>query len=67
MDEIDAHLKPQGLMLREGTIVYATITLAPFSTRNRAEERDPEMRQTRKGNQWHFGMKAHIGMDADTA
>ena len=66
LDEINAHLEPQGLKLREGTIVDATITLAPSSTRNRAGERDPEMRQTRKGNQWHFGMKAHTGVDADT-
>ena len=66
LDEINAHLEPQGLKLREGTIVDATINLAPSSTRNRAGERDPEMRQTRKGNQWHFGTKAHIGVDADT-
>ncbi len=66
MDEINAHLKSQGLKLREGTIVDATTTLAPSSTKNRAGERDPEMHQTKKGNQWHFGMKAHIGVDADT-
>ena len=66
LDEIKAHLESQGLRLREGTIVDATITLAPSSTKNRAGERDPEMHQTKKGNQWHFGMKAHIGVDADT-
>ena len=44
----------------------ATIIEAPSSTKNRAGERDPEMRQTKKGNQWHFGMKAHIGVDAET-
>ena len=49
-----------------GTIVDATIIEAPSSTKNRAGERDPEMQQTKKGNQWHFGMKAHIGVDADT-
>ena len=70
MDEINAHVESQGLKLREGTIVDATIIQAlihaPASTKNRAGERDPEMHQTKKGNQWHFGMKAHIGVDADT-
>ena len=55
-----------GLKLREGTIVDATIIEAPSSTRNRAGERDPKMHQTQKGNQWHFGMKAPIGVDAET-
>ena len=59
LEEINAHLESQGLKLREGTIVDATIIEAPSSTRNRAKERDPEMHQTRKGNQWRFGMKAH--------
>ena len=66
LEEINAHLESQGLKLREGTIVDATIIEAPSSTKNRAGERDPEMRQTKKGNQWHFGMKAHIGVDAGT-
>ena len=66
LDEINAHLESQGLRLREGTIVDATIIEAPSSTKDRAGERDPEMHQTKKGNQWHFGMKAHIGVDADT-
>ena len=66
LDEINAHLESQGLKLREGTIVDATIIEAPSSTKNRAGERDPEMHQTKKGNQWHFGMKAHIGVDSDT-
>ena len=66
LDEINAHLESQGLKLREGTIVDATIALAPSSTKYRAGERDPEMHQTKKGNQWHFGMKAHIGVDAGT-
>jgi IS5 family transposase len=61
--EINAHLKDQGLQLREGTIVDATIIAAPSSTKNKAGERDPEMHQTRKGNQWYFGMKAHVGVD----
>ena len=58
--EINAHLESQGLKLREGTIVDASIIEAPSSTKNRTGERDPEMHQTKKGNQWHFGMKAHI-------
>ena len=66
LEEINAHLESQGLKLREGTIVDATIIEAPSSTKNRAGERDPEMHQTKKGNQWRFGMKAHIGVDADT-
>jgi IS5 family transposase len=53
-------------MLRQGTIVDATLIAAPPSTKNKAEARDPEMHQTKKGNQWHFGMKAHIGVDADS-
>lgn len=61
---INAHLTEKGLMLREGTIVDATIIAAPSSTKNRDGERDPEMHQAKKGNQWHFGMKAHIGVDA---
>jgi len=64
--EINAHLASQGHRLRKGTIVDASIIDAPSSTRNRAGERDPEMRQTRKGSQWYFGMKAHIGVDSET-
>ena len=66
LEEINAHLESQGLKLREGTIVDATIIEAPSSTKNRNKERDPQMHQTKKGNQWHFGMKAHIGVDSDT-
>ena len=66
LEEINAHLESQGLKLREGTIVDATIIEAPSSTKNRTGERDPEMHQTKKGNQWHFGMKAHIGVDSET-
>ena len=66
LEEINAQLESQGLKLREGTIVDATIIEAPSSTKNRAGERDPEMHQTKKGNQWHFGMKAHIGVDSET-
>ena len=63
---INARLESQGLRLRGGTIVDATIIEAPSSTRNRTGKRDPEMHQTKKGNQWHFGMKTHIGVDAGT-
>jgi IS5 family transposase len=63
---INAHLAEKGQMLREGTIVDATIIAAPSSTKNQKGERDPEMHQTKKGNQWHFGMKAHIGADAES-
>ncbi len=66
LEEINAHLESQGLKLKEGTIVDATIIEAPSSTKNRNRERDPEMHQTKKGNQWHFGMKAHIGVDSET-
>ena len=55
LQEINAHLESQGLRLREGTIVDASIIEAPSSTKNLAGERDPEMHQTKKGNQWHFG------------
>ena len=65
-EEINAHLESQGLRLREGTIVDASIIEAPSSTKNRAGELDPEMHQTKKGNGWHFRMKAHIGVDSDT-
>ncbi len=66
MQEINAHLESQGLRLREGTIVDASIIEAPSSTKNHSRERDPEMHQTKKGNEWHFGIKIHIGVDADT-
>jgi IS5 family transposase len=64
LTEVNAYLSEQHLLLREGTIVDATIIAAPSSTKNRRKERDPEMHQTKKGNEWHFGMKAHIGVDA---
>ncbi|MDW7745648.1 MAG: IS5 family transposase [Pseudomonadota bacterium] len=65
-EEINAHLAEKGLFMREGTIVDATIVAAAPSTKNKAKQRDPEMKQTRKGNQWYFGLKAHIGVDAVT-
>jgi len=65
-DEINAHLTEQGLLMRAGTIVDATIIAAPSSTKNEGKTRDPDMHQTKKGNQWFFGMKAHIGVDAES-
>jgi len=61
--EVSALLEERGLLMRQGTIVDATIIAAPPSTKNKQKARDPEMHQTKKGNQWHFGMKAHIGVD----
>ncbi|RFC34122.1 MAG: Transposase DDE domain-containing protein [Candidatus Nitrotoga sp. LAW] len=63
---INAHLAEKGLFLREGIIVDAALIAAPTSTKNKARKRDAEMHQTKKGNQWHFGMKAHIGVDAQS-
>jgi IS5 family transposase len=63
-DTINGHLAEKGLMMREGTIVDATLIAAPPSTKNKDGERDPGMHQSKKGNDWHFGMKAHIGVDA---
>ena len=65
-EEINRHLESQGLRLQEGTIVDASIIAAPSSTKNRSAARDPEMHQTKKGNEWHFGMKVHIGVDSQT-
>ena len=61
--EVNAYLEERKLVLKRGTIVDATIIHAPSSTKNADGARDPEMHQTKKGNQWHFGMKAHIGVD----
>jgi IS5 family transposase len=63
---INADLSARGLLLREGTLVDATLIAAPPSTKNQAKQRDPEMHQTQKGNQWYFGMEAHIGADRDS-
>jgi IS5 family transposase len=62
-DEVGAMLEERGLLMRQGTIVDATIIGAPPSTKNKSKARDPQMHQTKKANQWHFGMKAHIGVD----
>lgn len=62
-ERINKMLEKKGLLLRTGTIVDATIVTAPSSTKNGESARDPEMKQTRKGNNWHFGMKLHVGTD----
>ena len=64
LDAVNLHLEAKGIKIQTGTIVDATIIHAPSSTKNEKKERDPEMHQTKKGNQWHFGLKAHIGVDA---
>jgi len=63
---VNEYLQEIGLKLSQGTIVDATIIHAPSSTKNKEKQRDPDMHQTRKGNQWYFGMKAHIGTDRQT-
>jgi IS5 family transposase len=65
-EEVGRHLQAQGLVVNSGTMVDATIINAPSSTKNKDKGRDPEMHQTRKGNQWFFGMKMHIGADSQT-
>ena len=62
---INEELRRQGLLLQQGTLIDASILSAPSSTKNKSGERDPEMQQTKKGNQWYFGMKMHIGVDED--
>lgn len=64
--EVNGELADKGLWMKRGTVVDATLIAAPSSTKNEEGKRDPEMHQTKKGNQWHFGMKAHIGVDADS-
>jgi len=64
-ETVKAHLSEKGMTMRQGTIVDATLIAAPSSTKNREGKRDPEMHQTKKGNQWHFGMKAHVGVDTE--
>jgi IS5 family transposase len=63
-DAVSAHLEDKGALLRGGTIMDATLIAASPSTKNTDGKRDPEMSQSKKGNQWSFGMKAHIGVDA---
>ena len=64
--EVGRLLQAKGLKLSGGTIVDATLIAAPSSTKNAQQQRDPEMKQTKKGNQWHFGMKVHVGADSRT-
>ena len=63
---VNSTLAAKGLLLKNGTAIDATLIAAPSSTKNASGERDPEMHQVKKGNQWHFGMKAHVGVDADS-
>lgn len=65
-DAINQFLEDSGVLMKEGSSIDATIIEAPSSTKNKLNKRDPEMHQTKKGNQWHFGMKAHIGVDVKT-
>jgi IS5 family transposase len=65
-EEVGALLREKQLLMREGTMIDATIINAPSSTKNAGKARDPDMHQTKKGNQWYFGMKAHIGVDSRT-
>ena len=65
-EAVKGHLKANGMAMKQGTIVDATIIAAPSSTKNEKRERDPEMHQTCKGKQWHFGMKVHIGADSES-
>jgi IS5 family transposase len=66
LGRVNLHLQARGVRITTGTIVDATILHAPASTKNREQQRDPEMHQTKKGNQWYFGMKAHVGVDSKT-
>jgi IS5 family transposase len=65
-ETVKAHLSHRGMTMRQGTIVDATLIAAPSSTKNKEGKRDPEMHQTKKGNQWYFGMKVHAGVDKDS-
>ena len=66
LETVNVHLQKKGVRITTGTIVDATIIHAPSSTKNREQKRDPEMHQVKKGNQWYFGMKAHVGVDSKT-
>jgi len=65
-EAINGKLTAAGLMRREGTTADATMLASPPSVKNEAQARDPEMHQTKKGNRWYFGMKVHIGVDAES-
>jgi IS5 family transposase len=64
---VKADLKPNGMAMKQGTIIDATLIAVPSSTKNEKKERDPEAHQTKKGNQWYLGMKVHIGVDCESA
>jgi IS5 family transposase len=66
LEAVNLHLQSRGVRITRGTIVDATIIHAPSSTKNRKQQRDPAMHQTKKGKQWYFGMKAHVGVDSKT-
>ena len=66
LETVNLYLEGKGVRITTGTIVDATIMHAPSSTKNREQKRDPEMHQTKKGNQWYFGMKAHVAVDSNT-
>jgi len=66
LKEVNSLLTERGLLMNQGTLIDATLIAAPSSTKNEKHERDPDMHQTKKGNQWHFGMKAHIGADDES-
>jgi IS5 family transposase len=66
LKEVNTLLKERGLLMNQGTLIDATLIAAPSSTKNEKRERDPDMHQAKKGNQWHFGMKAHIGADDES-
>jgi IS5 family transposase len=66
LETVNLYLEDKGVRITTGTIVDATILHAPSSTKNREQKRDPEMHQTKKGNQWYFGMKAHVAVDSNT-
>ena len=65
-ETVKVHLSERGMTMRQGTIVDATLIAAPSSTKNKEGKRDPEMHQSKKGNQWYFGMKVHAGVDKDS-
>ena len=66
LKEVNALLKEKNLLMSQGTLIDATLIAAPSSTKNEKHQRDPQMHQSKKGNQWHFGMKAHIGVDDES-
>ena len=65
-ETVKAHISARGMTMRQGKIVEATLIAAPSSTKNKEGKRDPEMYQTKKGKQWYYGMKVHIGVDKNS-